>query len=211
MQEYVKSVHMINVNVDEVGPWVWTATDIGLWNITASEWPHLKAMWARHVKKYNVCVQAGGACGLYPRLLSETFGRVYTFEPDPLSFNCLVMNCQKDNIFKYNAAVGSKNELISLLRGNPQNVGENKVGVGDNNVLPTLMIDNLGLDVCDFIQLDVELYELNAIQGAEQTIRRCKPVISCENGTDEILAYLQTLAPYQAVETFRMDTVYKVV
>ena len=93
---------VIHEEIDGLGPWLWTKSDSGCWHIISQEWPNLRNMWIKHIDSYNVCIQAGGCCGLYPKLFSEIFGRVYTFEPDPLSFHCLVNNCQSDNIFKYN-------------------------------------------------------------------------------------------------------------
>jgi hypothetical protein len=216
MEYNAKKIRLIEENVDGIGPWVWTATDQGLWGIIKAEWPHLKAMWGKHVKKYNVCVQAGGACGMYPRLFAETFKRVYTFEPDPLSFHCLVNNCQLDNVYKYHAAIGDKHQTVKLLRKSPYNVGENYISADGDYPVPTMLIDDLNLDACDFIQLDVENYEFNAIKGAKNTIKLHQPVISCENGNDEILNFLKELAPYQLAERLlvaadgRNEDVYKV-
>jgi len=224
MIDFVKKCKVVNEKIDGIGPWFWTASDHGLWNITKDEWPNLKTLWSKHVTKYRVCVQAGGACGMYPRLLSETFDKVYTFEPDPLSFHCLTNNCQTDNIYKYHAAIGDTHQLVKLYRKSPHNVGENLISAehGDYEV-PMLMIDDLALDICDFIQLDVELYEYQALLGAKETIKKCHPVISCENGGETCLKYLQTLAPYQHVGSYGIashradygfklnDDVYKVV
>lgn len=216
MMEYGKRVRAIEEQIDSIGPWFWPATDVGCWNIIKSEWPHLKQMWGKHVKKYDVCIQAGGACGMYPRLLAETFKEIYTFEPDPLSFHCLVLNCQLDNVYKYHAAIGDSHDIVKLHRKNLQNVGENVISDKGDYSVPTLMVDDLGLRTCDFIQLDVETYELNALKGAHLTIKRCNPVISVENGNDDILKFLQTLGFYKHVDSFavasdRSDDVYAVV
>ena len=46
--------------------------------------------------------------------------------------------------------------------------------------IPTLRVDDLGLKVCDLLYLDIEGYELFALRGSAETIRRCRPVIACE-------------------------------
>jgi len=58
------------------------------------------------------------------------------------------------------------------------NVGAYTVKPG--GILPTMRIDDLGLDACDLIYLDVEGSELNALRGAAVTIDRYKPVIAIE-------------------------------
>ena len=50
---------------------------------------------------------------------------------------------------------------------------------GSGNI-PTLKIDDLNLDDVSIIHLDIEGYELFAIQGAENTIKKCKPLLSFE-------------------------------
>src|SRR3954463_5592306 len=43
-------------------------------------------------KGFDLCIQAGGNCGTWPRYLAERFGAVYTFEPDPANFTALAFN-----------------------------------------------------------------------------------------------------------------------
>lgn len=164
--------------------WVWPAEDTVAWTNPIRDWVGThKDKWLSTVKNRQVAVQAGGNCGLYPRLLSEHFETVYTFEPDPLNFHCLVNNCQRDNIVKINAAVGKANELIHVLRHDPRNAGMHTVAAG--GIYPTFTIDSLALEACDFIQLDVEGYEVNALLGALGTIKKFQPVISVEMGRGE--------------------------
>jgi ribulose 1,5-bisphosphate carboxylase large subunit-like protein len=42
------------------------------------------------------------------------------------------------------------------------------------------MLDSYGLSAVDFIKLDCEGYELFALRGAEETIKRWMPVITVE-------------------------------
>lgn len=117
---------------------------------------------------------------MYPYLLSMLFERVYTFEPDPLNFYCMTYNCPSELIFKINAGVDSTNGLLSVNTSDEANRGTNifsKDGVG---TIPSFKIDQLQLPVCDLLQLDVEGYELHALDGARDTILRCNPVIITE-------------------------------
>ena len=160
---YESLLHQVNDKVDNVESWTWIEIDWEGFRWPKEDWQNkIKGYIEKYVKNRTVVVQAGGLQGMYPRLLSDMFERVYTFEPDPLSFHCLVNNCQKDNIVKIQAAVGESFGLIDVNRFCEHNVGMNSVIQG--NKYPTFTIDSLGLDACDFIQLDVEGYEIPALK-----------------------------------------------
>jgi FkbM family methyltransferase len=132
----------------------------------------------RHCKGFDVAVQAGGCVGIYPKAMSERFGVVYTFEPDPMNFRCLCANVPSENVFKFNAALGDGRSPIGMQRV-PENVGAHFVD--GNGSIPTLRIDDLNLQVCNLIHLDVEGFECRALHGAAETIMRCRPVIVIED------------------------------
>ena len=50
----------------------------------------------------------------------------------------------------------------------------------DGEEIKLTTIDSLELERLDFIKLDIEGYELFALKGAEETIKRCKPLIAFE-------------------------------
>ena len=129
MNEYRDKCHIIEQEVDGIGPWLWPLEDWEGFRWSSEDWVTSKEDWLKHVKHKGVCVQAGGLCGMYPRLLSEHFEVVYTFEPDGLSYYCLVNNCQVDNIIKSQAALGKSSGMVHTLvgPGGPTNRGMNRV------------------------------------------------------------------------------------
>ena len=60
----------------------------------------------------------------------------------------------------------------------PGNTGARFLGEGGETQIITL--DGVGIRDLDFLKLDVEGYELFALQGAERTVRHCRPVIVME-------------------------------
>jgi hypothetical protein len=48
-----------------------------------------------------------------------------------------------------------------------------------------ISIDSLGLGTCHLIKVDVDGQELEILQGAEETIARCRPIIYVENDKPE--------------------------
>lgn len=179
-------------------------------SIVLDDWYNeYKEVYLKYVNYKSVVVQAGGFCGIYPRLFSEVFDVVYTFEPDPLNFFCLTLNCQSDNIIKAQGALGKQHEMVAIRRTCPTNKGMNVVHADKRSAVPTYVIDDLDLPECNLIQLDTEGYEHNILQGAKNTILKFKPVISVEDNNQSIEQYL-TFFDYKKMVTINRDTIFAV-
>jgi FkbM family methyltransferase len=135
-------------------------------------------------KGRSVAAQAGGNLGIFPKYLSRFFKHVYAFEPEPELFEVMCANAPERNIVKFQAALGCDRNLVGISRKRRQNDGgtshEGIAHVSGAGSIPTLLLDDLSLPVCDLLCLDVEGYELYALRGAAETIRRCRPTILCE-------------------------------
>jgi FkbM family methyltransferase len=135
-------------------------------------------------KGSDVAVQAGSNLGLFPKRLAEAFDTVFTFEPDKELSEFSRYNAPERNIVHIHAALGNSTDPVSLGYGRrdpsdrPAHEGLTHIkGAGD---IPQVILDEMGLHVCDLIYLDIEGYELFALQGAERTINSCRPVIGVE-------------------------------
>ena len=167
-------------SVTRMQPWMLPAHDDATWQQVWDWERDHQHKWFKHVKQYRNVVQAGGCCGVYPRLLADRFQTVYTFEPSHISFYCLVNNCRKGNIIKTQAALGERVEFCTI-NYSPTNPGSSsifKTGEGGTLMMP---LDVYQLDGVDMIALDCESYERHVLTGARDTIRRCRPLITCEN------------------------------
>lgn len=157
---------------------LWPATDKGAAAVLFDQVGDLELAY-RHCRGFDVAVQAGGNCGIWPKAMGEKFRVVYSFEPDPMNFRCLCANAPAENIFKFNAALGHKHGLVDLCR-RPENVGAHFV-FGNACEIPMMRIDDLQLATCDLIYLDIEGYELHALMGATETIKASSPVVVVED------------------------------
>lgn len=165
-----------------------------------------KQNFMKYCIKKRVAVQAGGFNGLYPKLLGQMFESVYTFEPNSLNFHCLVNNCQESHIFKCNAVLGDKHMLVDVGGGLAENPGMFRVtGFRPESKVPRFRIDDLALNACDLIQLDVEGQEIAALTGAMETIQKYKPIICCEAHMTqpEEMEKLLSQFGYKEIETLR--------
>jgi FkbM family methyltransferase len=166
-----------------------------------------------HVDSNSIVVQAGGNCGQYVRLFSRLFETVYTFEPDPVNFLCLTLNCG-NNVIKTQACVGNEKKFVNINRSGDAGA----IHVAGQGNIPTVIIDELNLPACGLIQLDIEGYELFALQGAQHTIEKYHPLLMiewCEDwanrydtNKDMRDTFLSDLG-YSQILANHSDTVYK--
>lgn len=178
--------------------WHWIETDRGAWDGPKTDFEdHHKRlildMMEAEGRSMNCVIQAGGCQGMYPKLLAERFASVFTFEPDELNYQALVLNCQDNpRIFHRNAALGAEEGMVVVHRHTMDNVGCHTVEVSAHGTIPQLRIDDLKLSP-DLIWLDVEGYEINILAGAQETIKRMNPVVVCERATTRIEQLLVTM------------------
>jgi FkbM family methyltransferase len=130
----------------------------------------------------SVVIQAGGNCGMYPKQYASLFDTVYTFEPDWLNFYCLTLNVPEPNVIKTQACLGNESKLVGL---GVKDWSRGKTFVKGHGKCPVYLIDNIGLEECSLIHLDIEGYEYFALLGATKTILKFKPIIVIEMWEEE--------------------------
>ena len=143
-------------------------------------YPDIPENISKFVEKKNVVIQAGGNVGFYVNKYAQIFKNVYTFEPDPLNFYCLNLNCTSTNVHKFQACLGNEHKCVNIFNTN-ETLGHGGSHVTGEGRIPTLKIDDLNLNECDLIHLDIEGYEKFAILGGINTIKKFKPVIVMED------------------------------
>jgi FkbM family methyltransferase len=145
-------------------------------------------------------VDIGANIGLYTSLAMHQLdadGRVVTFEPHPQSFSFLQKNiaanqtgtraCPRINAF--NLAAASERGQREL-RLNPENRADNRLYQGTYqgkveqwDALPVEgrpvddVMTELGITEVNFVKIDIQGYEQNAISGFQNTLARSKNVI----------------------------------
>lgn len=163
------------MEIVERGGFWWPKNDDWCWRVIHQELPDLDLAMS-FAKGRDVAVQAGGNVGVWASHLAKHFKVVETVEPDETNYECLTRNVPA-NVRHGRAAYGAEPGQIGLSHCEG-NAGAHYLG-GDG-AIPIITIDSLNLDACDLLVLDVEGYEPLALRGAEQTIRRYRPVIMLE-------------------------------
>lgn len=151
----------------------------------------------QHTKSKRVALDIGANVGLWSRDLVKHFDQVIAFEPVAMFRECLVHNVTSANLTVESVALGDRQGLIKMVitEGNTghTHVDPNAIG-GDTEIK---RLDSLNLPVVDYIKIDCEGFEYRVLQGAEQTIKRCRPVIVIEQKPHEM--YSKDYGQYAAI------------
>lgn len=132
-----------------------------------------------HTPRRKIAVQAGGNVGIWPCELAKHFEEVLTFEPDPLNFECLEKNIVGTPVKAFDFGLGDISLKMGMER-DPTNCGAHYLTERAEDGVQIIRLDDWNLTGCDFLQLDVEGFELPALKGAERTIGYYKPTIVVE-------------------------------
>jgi FkbM family methyltransferase len=156
----------------------------------------------KHCRRRRVALDVGAHVGFWSRQLVTEFDTVHAFEPVAEFRECFVRNVAAANVQLQPFALGNTacRAKIEVASGN---TGMTRiVDVGDEGV-EVRTLDSLSLGVVDYIKLDVEGFELFVLEGAHETLLRCRPVLTLEQkghgvhqfgvGQYEALDYLRAL------------------
>jgi FkbM family methyltransferase len=162
----------------------------------------------RFVKLRRLAVDVGAHVGIFTARMLEDFDTVVSFEPQPDNFICLSENCP--GAARHQVALFNGEMTGKLVNPRKDNSGAWEFMPGDT--IRALPLDYYTLSQVDLIKIDVQGSEIPVLEGAEQTLKRCKPVLIVEcvlKGAlnSEIAAYLASLG-YSPKEQVRRDVVF---
>ena len=165
---------------------------------------HLYGEWAASevhlfeqiVRPGDVVLEAGSNLGSHTVPLAQRVGaagQVLAFEPQQAAFQLLCANLAANGLVNTVAravALGAAAGTASFPdppADSPNNFGSASVhSLGDKRVLvPRISIDSMALPRLDFLKADIEGGESELLEGASETIARCRPI-----------AFIETVNPY---------------
>lgn len=154
----------------------------------------------------QVVVEAGSNLGSHTLALAQAVGPtgcVHAFEPQPFIHELLSWNVQANHLSHvtiHQACVGSAAGEVSVPDVDYQNPG-NFGGIALSDVgghrVPIITIDSMELPSLRLLKADVEGMELEVLQGAAETIMRCRPILYLKNDrkdrSEALIRYIQSL------------------
>lgn len=160
----------------------------------------------KYIPEGGVVVDVGACIGDHTLSYSNMVGpkgSVYAFEPNRAAYECLRYNMRRQaGVTCLRCALGTKRDrgFIQASHDQPANLGAAQfvTGAGDTAIEP---LDLFNFERINFLKLDAEGYELDILNGADATLRRCRPVIVLEinrpilelrgQSAEEVLAWLK--------------------
>ncbi len=143
------------------------------------------------LNKDSVIVEIGSFIGDHTVYLSKHFRKVYAFEGQRRNYfhlmaNLFLNDCY-NNVETYNYVMGNGNKVRPADKEHrdewPLDLVANASGArfveGDDYV--SVRIDDLNLEPFQLLKVDAEGMDLTILRGAEQSIRKYKPVILFEH------------------------------
>jgi len=149
--------------------------------------------------KRRTALDIGANVGLWSRDLVDNFAKVVAFEPVAIFRECLEKNVTGANFFISPLALGDHDTQATMIitEGNSghSHLDPATLGTGDVQVVK---LDNLNMEDVDYIKIDCEGYEYRVLQGAEQTVKRCRPIMVIEQKPHD--AYSKDYGQFSAIE-----------
>jgi FkbM family methyltransferase len=135
-----------------------------------------------HVRQFQVAVDVGAHVGLWSMHLAKRFKFLHAFEPVEMYRHCWLGNVDSFNYEIHPCALGAHAGRVTMripeLHGG-LDTGGTHVGEEVGSIeLRTL--DSFELQCVDFIKIDCEGYEHHVIEGARETLLRCRPCVIVE-------------------------------
>ena len=142
----------------------------------------------------GTAIDVGANEGLYSYLLAKLFDRVEAFEPnETASADLRDYDCSKIRLHQValSRSEGERALHVPIMAHGVINVG---YGSLERETLPpsesvttqivrTRTLDSYGFEKVAFIKIDVEGHELQVLEGAAETIARCRPIMLFETKT----------------------------
>ena len=134
-----------------------------------------------HPTNFRVAIDIGAHVGFWSCRLAEKFQTVLSFEPIPDHFECLQKNTENllnNQIF--NVALSNTEKQVFMSQAFENSGMSSVIDEETNLCIDAKTLDSFNLNDIDFIKIDVEGHEHEVLEGAKDTLNRCRPVLFIE-------------------------------
>lgn len=156
-----------------------------------------------HCTSRRTALDIGANVGLWAKDLCSQFQQVIAFEPVEEFRQCLMRNVTESNLDIRACALGAENTTINMIV-TEHNTGHSHVDVATvgQGTIPMWRLDSIDLPAIDYVKIDCEGYEKNILIGAEQTIRRNRPVLVIEDKKHKDVGHADTEGSLELLQSW---------
>jgi FkbM family methyltransferase len=159
---------------------------------------------SRIVKPGHVIVDAGANIGYYSLLFARWLqgsGAVHAFEPFPDTARRFLRNLELNpelqrTVRLHELALSNRSGMVGMAEPDSANCGCNYISQTSSGGIRAITLDEFvkehGLTRLDLLKIDVEGAEVSLLRGAEETLRRLRPVIMVEINPTTLRRFGQT-------------------
>ena len=178
--------------------------------------------WLKKKIKFGVALDVGAYIGNHSIFFSKYFKKVFSFEPNPDSFELLKLNTkEKKNIKVFNYGLSNKKSTKNFYSyysnyGGSSVIKNEKIPYKKFKALFN-KFDRLNIrERIDLIKIDVEGDELNVLKGLEKTLGKFSPIVLFEsqkkdivNGSSKVINFLKSKKynKFYSIENFKNTNV----
>jgi FkbM family methyltransferase len=162
--------------------------------------PELVSTLERHVSEGMTVLDVGANHGYFTLLFSQLVGprgKVYAFEPEPVNYQLLEKTIAANGLSNVEAvklAVSSRSGVEKLFLEDAY-LGTHSMEKKDSDNYIEVNLTSVDefarerrLPSVDFVKIDIEGHEVEALKGMAETMRRWKPSIVCEFQDQRLLS-----------------------
>ena len=138
-----------------------------------------------HLPNKRTFVDVGANVGIWSFPFIGKFKSVVGYEPSKQNIECLIANVGESIEIRTKAVANFEGTADFHQAG--KNCGDGKLcrpGVGASYTVPVVKLDNENLSDVDLIKIDVQGWELEVLQGAEQIIKKQRSWVIFEVNQD---------------------------
>jgi FkbM family methyltransferase len=143
------------------------------------------ACFAHYIPEGGVVIDAGACLGDHTVTYSQIVGskgRVYAFEPHPLTYEALDLNMARlNNVITVRAGLSDMTGSMQFVR-DAANIGASFVSDAGDVTVEVVTLDEYLFDLthCDFVHLDAEGLETRILRGGRALIEKFHPTLVVE-------------------------------
>lgn len=160
-----------------------------------------------YTKNFRTLVDIGAHIGLFSKPLLKKFQKIICFEPNKDNFECLQKNLT-NQVELYNLALGDRIDKIQMVATRIDSMSwlvlANSRGQTEMRTLDSFNLENI-----DCLKCDCEGFELFVLQGAKQTLLRCKPTVLVEQKLANINYGIEKYGAGQFLENLGMKRLHQ--